>query len=202
MSKGKNKDIIQIVKNEDIKQDYNNDLVYITNCIQDKVKEYKNILNEDDNISNSMLYDTNCFNGLLSYIGDNLFSKNKYIHNTFTVPYDDFMYLDRLHKTYKLLCGLYKQKIYLLGFCTFLSIPHSTISMWLSGSKRLTPVEVDIIKSWCDVSELSQVADNSVKSIFLLKSQYNYSEEPQQTQTSTTSTAQLPAADGYLLADK
>ena len=163
----------------------------LPNIIKDKVQEYISILNDEKDI-----YNTDCYNGLLSYIGDNVFSGNN------SIDLKDINYLNTIFKIYRLYCGKYKQKIYLTGFCLFCNIDFYHISKIVRRDIIVPLDDYMIVLGWVKSSEHSQVTSDSKKSEFLLSTVYGYTEgTTQNAPEQSDQVSRLPVADSVLLPD-
>lgn len=208
MSKNKDKqnnNIIQLPNNID-----SNDIetvIYIRDTINILHDEYLSTLNSDINTSKSMLLNHVTFTGLLLYIKTNLFSDSpidialsNYKHVSLSV--DNIYILNFVFMIYYQLCSLYKHNPILNEYCVFTDISDNTIRHLLAGGSGATPARVTIFTNWVKICENAQISSDTVKSMFILKSCYGYSEEPKPETIAQGKQAVLPVADDYLLTDK
>lgn len=177
---------------KDTKDDYK----YILDKIDIKKDEYiSNLIDPKD------IYKRNVFNGLISYIGS-LFSDNKYLQDTISLDYKNFDLLDILFDKYVALSCLYNHAVYLSSFSIFINLSQDILYHWVQGDTKLTPDAMRKLQKWRKAAENAQETSDSVKSMFLLKAKYGYSEEQTQTPQQTVQVSQLPPADGLLLPEQ
>ena len=155
----------------------------------------------DEYISNlsdqSLIYKPMIFNGLLHFIYDHAFSSNKYGFNNANsnIDYSNTYLINKLIDKYVMLSFQYNHVPTLLGFSLMTGISNATLSSWLSEEYRnkdnsavcigelgkpLTHCQT--VKRLKDISELALVSNtaetSSIGSLFLLKSNYGYNDQP------------------------
>lgn len=155
--------------------------------------DYINTLPDPNNI-----YNNRCFTGMIKYIyryyiGDLLNNKNNRDGNR----YNNIQLLDSLFYIYVDISYKYNNIPTILEFSLFIGINRDTIQTWKNNTRReLTPEYAVTVKKWYEECELAQVKEKDVKSIFLLKSNYNYNDNlqaiPLENQGVKTSIEQLP----------
>lgn len=146
----------------------------------------------------SLIYKPMVFNGLLQYIYKHCFaiqSDNVYKNHS-NIDYNNTYILSYLIDKYLLINYQYNHIPSLLGFSLFSGISNATLNDWLNGRYRAnTDSLVDIpgldkplshiqsvkrLKDMCELALVSNTAEtNSVGSLFLLKANYGYSDQPQ-----------------------
>ena len=128
-----------------------------------------------------------CFSGLLLYIYQHLI---KYI-----IPdsfYNDYPLLDRIfNEIYLPLCYKFNKNPTIIQFSSELvKISNSNLSDVAKGyyrtdGSRVNPESRQIVKKWYSVCESGLASragnDNSIGSMFILKSKYSWNDQPKQT---------------------
>ena len=137
------------------------------------------------------IYNTSVFAGMLNYIYKrlvkNIIIADKAKRNSNT---NNYVLLDHMFDIYKTLCSKYMQTPTILQFCTeFVSIDNTHLTdvkngFYRSNDSRVNPEHTQIVKKWFSVCE-SRLASrtletNSIGSMFILKSKYNWIESKQQ----------------------
>lgn len=137
------------------------------------------------------IYNTSVFAGMLNYIYKrlvkNIIIADKAKRNN---NYNNYVLLDYLFDVYKNLCSKYSQTPTILQFSTeFVNIDNRHLTDVKQGTYRhdgskVNPDSTRIVKKWFDTCE-SRLASrtletNSIGSMFILKSKYNWIESKQQ----------------------
>lgn len=147
--------------------------------LQDKILYHidayiNNLHNPDD------IYKTFTFNGLLSYIGYHVFKNhNKQYHGeqNSIIDYSDIDTLNNIWNLYKYISGLYDKTINLQSFSVFTCIHYESIKQWKNDKND---IRYNIVNQWfneCESVLVNRVSqDNSIGSIFLLKSIHGMNE--------------------------
>lgn len=145
----------------------------------------------------SLIYKPMVFNGLLQYIYKHCFdiqSDNIYKNHS-NIDYNNTYILSYLIDKYLLINYQYNHIPSLLGFSLFSGISNATLNDWLNGryrnnteslisvdgmDKPLSHIQsVKRLKDMCELALVSNTAEtNSVGSLFLLKANYGYSDQP------------------------
>ncbi len=143
----------------------------------------------DYSIDEDMLYKTNTFISLLSFIRENLL-KNIITKNNGTNKNGyDYNLLDTIFNTIFIpVCGKYNHILSLWNFSILTGINNNYLNEVLNGQYRngskVKQENTDIVKKWYDASRASTLTQaqelNSVGSIFIAKSVYGLQETPQE----------------------
>lgn len=138
--------------------------------IQELTEEYINSLDDPQELKNSI----GCFKNLLTYI-------YKYYLKDYLAQYNkyDIQVLDNVFSVYIYLVRKYKKNNLpnILEFTELCNINHTELCNIKSGLvKSVSIVDIDVVQKWHNVCENALIDDNGIKSIFLLKSKYNYVE--------------------------
>lgn len=167
---GTNNNVIEIKQDDNIYEVYENDIMILCD-------EYIDSLSDPD-----MLYNNKgCFTGLIKYINRKLITNILDNKNRTANRYNDIQLLDNLFNIYCQLCYKYNNNPTILEYSLFIGISRDTITDWKNGTNRnVTPEYIHTVKNWFQECELAQVKGTDVKSIFLLKSCYNYNDNLQQ----------------------
>lgn len=159
-------------------QTYQNKSMYYRDQINILVNQYKNFLNDDTSISDTMLLRHNTFNALLNFIGINLFNDNPlyniYIKNPDNIDLSNTDLLSVLLDIYINLSGKYNHRFTVNGFCLMLNINKQDIMTLAASADGCRLIRK--LKGLCEQSLLS---GSQTFDLFLLKSQFGYSENPQ-----------------------
>ena len=115
----------------------------------------------------------------------------------------DYRVLDKIFWIYTDLVYKYKKNTRpnIVEYCVFTRIDKTQLYMGIKGYiKKLTPTDIDYIKSWFSECENGLLNTDSVFSIFLLKSQYGYNDNlqsvPLELQNNTLTPEALPDLSG------
>ena len=154
---------------------YDNDIELYTS-------EYINNLSDE-----TMIYKTMIFNGLLHYLYNKVFKVSK-------IDNDNTYMLDHIIDIYINICYRYNHIPSILGFSSLTGISQYTINDWIHERYRTDTTIVSIdgldnvhshsqsmkrLKSICEHALLANATENnSIGSIFALKANYNYSDQP------------------------
>ena len=167
------------IKKSTIKTD--TDIELYLNKIDSYVDEYISSLPDE-----SIVYKSMGFNGLLYYI-----YKHCIIHvidnDSF---YNDYDLLDRIFfDIYLPLCYRFNIVPSVIGYCTFVHIDNRNISdikqgVYRKDGSRVKPESQRTVQRWYDAIETSLLYkatnENGIGSIFALKANYNYNDQPKQ----------------------
>lgn len=179
---GENMDVLEPILQKGDVTIYESDIEYTIN-------EYRSKLDNPD-----LIYKSSCFQGLLEYIYKRYLKDIIRQDNNF---YYDYVVLDTIYyNIYVPLCNRFNMCNTLIAFCCNLChIDSSFINdikkgYYRDGSKVNNDI-VRMVRQWDKFSESSlvnkTVNENSVGSIFTLKSLYNYSDNQPQVVSITTS---------------
>ena len=183
----------------------NNTNVIIT---YNNIEIYKNDIDiiidrflNDYNIETDMLYKTNTFISLLSYIKTNLLDNiikkdNGKSHNAY-----DYNLLDEIYiKIFLPLTGKYNHIPSLLNFSVLTGINNDYLTEVASGvynnGGRVNPDHTRTAKKWFNMSKAASIAraeeENSIGSIFISKAVYGLKETPTEIQITGSNTQYTP----------
>lgn len=142
--------------------------------------DYVNSLDRPEDIRNKL-----CFKGSLKYIYERLFKadphSNQY-RSKCCLDTADIQTLDSIWDTFTDLCYRNAQLPTILSFCVLTGLDPNTISAWTTGQARnATNTHMLSAKRWKAECEAALYDLDSIKSIFLLKSNYGYVEAAQPT---------------------
>lgn len=157
------------------------DLEVYENEIEIYAEDYiKSLANEDD------IYKVSTFKGMLKHIFKHVFKAKKSEKTLYqlktNIDTSDIDTINEIWDIYTSLCYKYNHNPSLLGFSLLTGINDDTFHSWKVGEVRnASSVHSDSVKRWLKECELA-LADrtseqNSVGSMFLLKSCYGYSEQ-------------------------
>ena len=156
---------------------------------------------EDDEIK-LLMRKSQPFKGMLKYINNRLFKLKdgdiKYNNKNSNIDYGDIDYINRLWDIYTSLCYRYLQNPTLLNFSLFTGIANETFSDWISGNYRggtdgTSSIHCQTAKKWqeeCEAALYDTAMTGNPGAMFLLKSNYGYTETPQRIEITG---AQAPA---------
>lgn len=142
------------------------------------------------------------FRGMLKYINSRLFKLKegdiKYNNKNSNIDYGDIDYIDKLWDIYTSLCYRYLQAPTLLNFSLFTGIAHETLTDWTNGHYRAggdaaSSAHCQSAKKWlkeCESALYDSAMAGNPGAMFLLKSNYGYTETPQRIEITG---AQAPA---------
>lgn len=174
--------------------EYDNEMTVYSNDIEMYTDEYINALSDQ-----TLIYKTMTFNGLLHYIYMKVFKYKdntvRYNNKRSVIDYNNTYIINDLINIYVDLCFKYNHIPTILGFSMFTGIDNTTINDWLNSNTRVSNDVVEVIekgkplthfqtakrlKDICEHALLSNtVENNSIGSIFALKANYGYSDQPQ-----------------------
>lgn len=153
--------------------------------------EYINSLSDDASEITSLMRKPPIFKGLLKYININLFritdKDKKYNNKNSRIDYSDINLLNSLWDIYTGLCYKYLQNPTILNFSLFTGISMDAFNDWKTGKCRSNNDEISSkhsqsYKKWlseCEASLYDGAASGNPGSMFLLKANYGYTEQPQ-----------------------
>lgn len=154
------------------------------------------------------------FKGMLKYINNRLFKLKdgdiKYNNKNSNIDYGDIDYINRLWDIYTSLCYRYLQNPTLLNFSLFTGIANETFSDWISGNYRggtdgASSVHCQTAKKWqeeCEAALYDTAMTGNPGAMFLLKSNYGYTETPQRIEITGASAPALSQEDIRQIADQ
>lgn len=154
------------------------------------------------------------FKGMLKYINNRLFKLKdgdiKYNNKNSNIDYSDIDYINRLWDIYTSLCYRYLQNPTLLNFSLFTGIANETFSDWISGNYRggtdgASSVHCQTAKKWqeeCEAALYDTAMTGNPGAMFLLKSNYGYTETPQRIEITGTQAPALSQEDIRQIADQ
>lgn len=155
----------------------------------------------DYSIDEEMLYKSNTFISLLSYIRENLLkhviTKNNGVNNN---GYDYALLDEIFNKIFVPVCGKYNHIVSIWNFAILTGINSTYLNEVLSGQyrngSRVNPENTETVKKWHESSKaatLTQAQEqNSVGSIFIAKSVYGLQETPQEIRITGDTTQATP----------
>lgn len=147
------------------------------------------------------------FKGMLKYINNRLFKLKdgdiKYNNKNSNIDYGNIDYINRLWDIYTSLCYRYLQNPTLLNFSLFTGIANETFSDWISGNYRggtdgASSAHCQTAKKWqeeCEAALYDTAMTGNPGAMFLLKSNYGYTETPQRVEIVNGQTPDQVAAD-------
>ena len=154
------------------------------------------------------------FKGMLKYINNRLFKLKdgdiKYNNKNSNIDYSDIDYINRLWDIYTSLCYRYLQNPTLLNFSLFTGIANETFSDWINGNYRggidgASSVHCQTAKKWqeeCEAALYDTAMTGNPGAMFLLKSNYGYTETPQRIEITGANTPALSQEDIRQIADQ
>ena len=154
------------------------------------------------------------FKGMLKYINNRLFKLKdgdiKYNNKNSNIDYSDIDYINRLWDIYTSLCYRYLQNPTLLNFSLFTGIANETFSDWISGNYRggtegASSVHCQTAKKWqeeCEAALYDTAMTGNPGAMFLLKSNYGYTETPQRIEITGANAPALSQEDIRQIADQ
>lgn len=167
------------------------------NKIYELCDDYINNLDTDIKEAENKITKRSTFRGMLKYIYKNLFKPkkgeniyNNSIKRNSNLNYDDIELLNDIWDIYTELCYKYNQGPSLLNFSVLTGIS----SDWLNdvekgnirtGSDGASSAHCQSVKKWleeCEAGLYDEAGSGNPGAMFLLKSNYGYSEQPQQIQ--------------------
>lgn len=185
-----------MIDNNDIIVISLDDIIVYESEIQLLCDEYINRL-----IDPKKIYKTSTFSGLLRFIYKRLIKniiledKTKRTNNN-----HNYVLLDSIFNIYVDLCSEYSQNPTILQFCAeFVGIDNRHLTDVKQGTYRtdgykVNPDSTRIVKKWFDVCEsrlaARTISENSIGSMFVLKSKYSWQEAKQQIEIVNNSATQ------------
>lgn len=154
------------------------------------------------------------FKGMLKYVNNRLFKLKdgdiKYNNKNSNIDYGDIDYINRLWDIYTSLCYRYLQNPTLLNFSLFTGIANETFSDWISGNYRggtdgASSVHCQTAKKWqeeCEAALYDTAMTGNPGAMFLLKSNYGYTETPQRIEITGANAPALSQEDIRQIADQ
>ena len=154
------------------------------------------------------------FKGMLKYINNRLFKLKdgdiKYNNKNSNIDYGDIDYINRLWDIYTSLCYRYLQNPTLLNFSLFTGIANETFSDWISGNYRggadgASSEYCQSAKKWkeeCEAALYDTAMTGNPGAMFLLKSNYGYTETPQRIEITGANAPALSQEDIRQIADQ
>ena len=154
------------------------------------------------------------FKGMLKYINNRLFKLKdgdvKYNNKNSNIDYSDIDYINRLWDIYTSLCYRYLQNPTLLNFSLFTGIANETFSDWISGNYRggtdgASSEYCQSAKKWkeeCEAALYDTAMTGNPGAMFLLKSNYGYTETPQRIEITGANAPALSQEDIRQIADQ
>ena len=154
------------------------------------------------------------FKGMLKYINNRLFKLKdgdiKYNNKNSNIDYGDIDYINRLWDIYTSLCYRYLQNPTLLNFSLFTGIANETFSDWISGNYRggtdgASSAHCQTAKKWqeeCEAALYDTAMTGNPGAMFLLKSNYGYTETPQRIEITGANAPALSQEDIRQIADQ
>lgn len=154
------------------------------------------------------------FKGMLKYINNRLFKLKdgdiKYNNKNSNIDYSDIDYINRLWDIYTSLCYRYLQNPTLLNFSLFTGIANETFSDWISGNYRggtdgASSAHCQTAKKWqeeCEAALYDTAMTGNPGAMFLLKSNYGYTETPQRIEITGANAPALSQEDIRQIADQ
>ena len=154
---------------DDIGEQYKPVLNAINKYIQEYISNPNNLIVPKD--SNSLVM-------LLKYLNNKVVSKLKLKDNN-TGNYNNIDLLNILWDIYTRICYKLNNKPTILRYCIFVNIDNTTINEWKKGNIS-KPLYTQSAKKWlaeCESNLFDEVVNNnSIGSMFILKSNYGYRE--------------------------
>ena len=156
------------------------DLEVYENEIEIYAEDYiKSLANEDD------IYKVSTFKGMLKHIFKHVFKAKKNEKTLYqlktNIDTSDIDTINEIWDTYTSLCYKYNHNTSLLGFSLLTGINEVTFYSWRTGEVRASSGHSAAVKRWkkeCELALADRTSEqNSVGSMFLLKSCYGYSEQ-------------------------
>ena len=142
------------------------------------------------------------FRGMLKYINSRLFKLKegdiKYNNKNSNIDYGNIDYINRLWDIYTSLCCRYLQNPTIFNFSLFTGIDMDTFNCWKTGENRggidgASSAHAESYKKWlaeCEGALYDTAMTGNPGAMFLLKSNYGYTETPQRIEITG---AQAPA---------
>ena len=155
----------------------------------------------DYSIDTEMLYKSNTFISLLSYIHDNLLKNIITKDNGVNKNGYDYKLLDEIfRKIFIPVCGKYNHIVSVWNFAVLTGMNSDYISEVISGyyknGGRVNPENTRTAKKWYEASKAATMTQaqeqNSVGSIFIAKSVYGLQETPQEIRITGNTTQATP----------
>lgn len=154
------------------------------------------------------------FKGMLKYINNRLFKLKdgdiKYNNKNSNIDYSDIDYINRLWDIYTSLCYRYLQNPTLFNFSLLTGIDQSTFDSWKNedyrgGAEGASSEHSKSYKKWlaeCEGALYDTAMTGNPGAMFLLKSNYGYTETPQRIEITGANTPALSQEDIRQIADQ
>lgn len=162
------------------------DVTIYDNNIELYADEYIQTLPEDR--QNKVYGDVYAVSGMMQYIYKHVFMPHEtLLYNSNTViDTSDVRLLNHVWEDYASICYRYGVMPTIYRFCKMTGISVDTINTWMNGTIRnASKAHSELAKSWkaeCEAALCDAGGNQTVKSIFLLKSKYGYVETQQPVQ--------------------
>lgn len=180
-----------------------------THKIYELVDEYIYNLSDDPEESKMLMRRSPIFKGMLKYIYINIFKPDKNtktynnIRQNSNIDYGDIDLLNGLWDIYTSLCYKYLQMPTLLNFSLFTGISMDWFNDCKNGNIRAggdpaSSAHCQSVKKWlneCEAALYDGAATGNPGPMFLLKSNYGYTEAPQQIQVVGQDRPQISAEE-------
>ncbi len=173
--------------------DYNNTIELYSHDIYYYTDEYINNLDDPE-----LIYKTMVFNGLLHFIYQNVFKVKpgqiRYNNKSSNIDYNNTYLINDIIDIYINICLKYNHIPSILGFSVMTGIDNGTINTWINEQYRNNTDIISIgvkgkalthsetakrLKAICEQALLANATENnSIGSIFALKANYNYNDQP------------------------
>lgn len=169
---------------------YENKILYYAD---EYINDLKSDQGYDDDEIKALMRRSQPFKGMLKYIYINIFKPDKdtktynNIKQNSNIDYSDIDLLNCLWDIYTSLCYKYLQCPTLLNFSLFSGIRHETLTDWTTGNTRANgdaanSPHCQSAKKWlreCEASAYDSALCGNPGAMFILKSNYGYTETPQ-----------------------
>lgn len=154
------------------------------------------------------------FKGMLKYINNRLFKLKdgdiKYNNKNSNIDYSDIDYINRLWDIYTSLCYRYLQNPTILNFSLFTGIDMDTFNCWKTGENRggidgASSAHAESYKKWlaeCEGALYDTAMTGNPGAMFLLKSNYGYTETPQRIEIAGANAPALSQEDIRQIAEQ
>ena len=154
------------------------------------------------------------FRGMLKYINNRFFKLKdgdiKYNNKNSNIDYGDIDYINKLWDIYTSLCCRYLQNPTILNFSLFTGIDMDTFHGWKTGENRsgldgASSAHTESYKKWlgeCESALYDSAMTGNPGAMFLLKSNYGYTETPQRIEITGGNAPALSQEDIRQIADQ
>lgn len=154
------------------------------------------------------------FKGMLKYINNRLFKLKdgdiRYNNKNSNIDYSDIDYINRLWDIYTSLCYRYLQNPTLFNFSLFTGIDQSTFDSWKNedyrgGMEGASSEHSKSYKKWlkeCEGALYDTAMTGNPGAMFLLKSNYGYTETPQRIEITGANAPALSQDEIHQIADQ